>query len=197
MHARKLSLGLLYTVERRFQRNQNQTKFYLQSTDAYLEKGLLKTLSGKKWYLPHHQVLNKKKTGKLEVFAMLPQSKVKLAIGKLLAGPELIHVLIGAIFKFQEGTIYLTAEIKSIFPQSPVSEKNKSCLRFLWGPRTNKLFKYTKNNVIGVAKSSSLKRGFKSLKRTWRCKCFFVFERRVAVIRSLASILKACNPRRE
>ena len=56
---------------------------------------------------------------------------------KLLAGPDLLHGLIGTIFRFREGPIAPTAYIESIFLQVQVPERNKSCLRFLWRPTMN------------------------------------------------------------
>ena len=56
---------------------------------------------------------------------------------KLLAGPYLLHGLIGTIFRFREGAIALTADIESMFLQVQVPEQDRSCLRFLWRPRTN------------------------------------------------------------
>ena len=41
------------------------------------------------------------------------------------------------MFRFREGPIALTAEIESVFSQAQVPEQDRSCLRFLWRPRTN------------------------------------------------------------
>ena len=46
--------------------------------------------------------------------------------------------MIGTIFRFREGHIALTADIESMFLQVQVPEQDRSCLRFLWRPRTNK-----------------------------------------------------------
>ena len=57
---------------------------------------------------------------------------------KLLAGPDLLQWLIGTIFRFREGPIGLTADIESMFLQVQVPERDRSCLRILWRPKTNK-----------------------------------------------------------
>ena len=74
---------------------------------------------------------------------------------KLLAGPDLLHGLIGTIFRFREGPIALTADIESMFLQEQVPEQDRSCLRFLWRPRTNEPVQIYQNqrHVFG-AKSS-------------------------------------------
>ena len=56
---------------------------------------------------------------------------------KLLVGPDLLHALIGSIIRFREGPIGLTPDIESMFLQVQFPEQNRSCLRFLWRPRTN------------------------------------------------------------
>ena len=74
---------------------------------------------------------------------------------KLLAGPDLLHGLIGTIFRFREGPTALTADIEAMFLQVQVSEQDRSCLRFLWHPRTNEpvqIYEYQRR-VFG-AKSS-------------------------------------------
>ena len=63
--------------------------------------------------------------------------------------------MIGTIFRFREGPIALTADIESMFLQVQVPEQDRSCLRFLWRPRTNEpvqIYEYQRH-VFG-AKSS-------------------------------------------
>ena len=55
---------------------------------------------------------------------------------KLPAGLDLLHGLIGTIFRFREGPIALKANIESRFLQVHIPEQDRSCLRFLWRPRT-------------------------------------------------------------
>ena len=50
---------------------------------------------------------------------------------RLLEGPDLVHGLIGRVYRFQEGPIAPTADIGSIFLQEQVPEQDRSCLRFL------------------------------------------------------------------
>ena len=74
---------------------------------------------------------------------------------KLLAGFDLLNGLVRTIFRFREGPKTLTAEIESTFLQVQVPEQYRSCLRFLWRPRTNEpvqIYVYQRQ-VIG-AKSS-------------------------------------------
>ena len=158
------ALGQLYSLERRFQRDPNLKNLYQQSIDTDVEKGFVKILDesevkgtfGKEWYLPHHPVLNPNKPGKVRRVCNAASKYKDICLNdKLLAGPDLLHGLIGTIFRFREGPIALTADIESMFLQVQVPEQDRSCLRFLWRPRTNEpvqIYEYQRH-VFG-AKSS-------------------------------------------
>ena len=158
------ALGQLHSLERRFQRDPNLKSLYQQSIDTDVEKGFVKILDesevkgtfGKEWYLPHHPVLNPNKPGKVRrVCNAASKYKGVCLNDKLLAGPDLLHGLIGTIFRFRERTVALTAEIESMFLQVQVPEQDRSCLRFLWRQRTNEpvqIYEYQRH-VFG-AKSS-------------------------------------------
>ena len=158
------ALGQLYSLERRFQRDPNLKNLYQQSIDTDVEKGFVKILDesevkgtfGKEWHLPHHPVLNPNKPGKVRRVCNAASKYKEVCLNdKLLAGPDLLHGLIGTIFRFREGPIALTADIESMFLQVQVPEQDRSCLRFLWRPRTNEpvqIYEYQRH-VFG-AKSS-------------------------------------------
>ena len=158
------ALGQLYSLELRFQRDPNLKNLYQQSIDTDVEKRFVKILDesevkgtfGKKWYLPHHPVLNPNKPGKVRRVCNAASKHKEVCLNdKLVAGPDLLHGLIGTIFRFREGPIALTADIESMFVQVQVPEQDRSCLRFLWRPRTNEpvqIYEYQRH-VLG-AKSS-------------------------------------------
>ena len=127
-----------------------------------LDESQLKGAFGKEWYLPHHPVLNPNKPVKVgrvcnaasclqctkpeqacqggtclqcwDVFAMY---KGVCLNEKLLSGPDLLYGLIETIFRYRERPVALTLDIESMFLQVQVPEQDRSCLRFLWRPRTN------------------------------------------------------------
>ena len=158
------ALGQLYSLERRFQTDPNLKSLYQQSIDADVEKGFVKILDkpqvkgnlGKEWYLPHHPVLNPNKPGKVRRVCNAASKYKDICLNdKLLSGPDLLHGLIGTIFRFREGPIALTADIESMFLQVQVPEQDRSCLRFLWHPRTNELVQiYEYQRHVFGAKSS-------------------------------------------
>ena len=140
------ALGQLYSLERRFQRDPNLKELYQQSIATDVEKGFVKILGksevkgtfGREWYLSNHLVLNPNKLGKdRRVCNAAAKCKDICLNDKLLAGPDLLHGLIGTIFRFREGPIALTTDIESMFLQVKVPERDKSCLRFLWRPTMN------------------------------------------------------------
>ena len=135
------ALGQLYSLERSFQRDPNLEELYQQSINTDVEKGFVKILGKsevkstfeKEWYLPHHPVLNPNQPGKVRrVCNAAAKYKDVCLNDKLLAGHDLLHGLIGTIFRFREGPIALTADIESMFLQVQVPDRDKSCLRFLW-----------------------------------------------------------------
>ena len=122
-----------------------------------MDESEVKGTFGKEWYLPHHPVLNPNKPGKVRRVCNAASKYKEVCLNdKLLAGPDLLHGLIGTIFRFREGPIALRADIESMFLQVQVPEQDKSCLRFLWRPWTNEpvhIYEYQRH-VFG-AKSSA------------------------------------------
>ena len=103
-----------------------------------LTKSEVKGTCWKQWYFPHHPVLNPNKPGKVRHVCNDASKYKEVCLNdRLVAGPVLLHGLIGAKFRFCEGPIALKADIKSMFLQVQALEQDKSCLRFLWRPRTN------------------------------------------------------------
>ena len=139
-------LGQLYSLERRFQRDPNLKSLYQQSIKTDVEKEFVKILNesevtgtfGKEWYLPHHPKLNPNKPGNVRRVCNAGSMYKEICLNDmLLAGPDLLHGLIGAIFRFREEPIALTADIESMFLQVQIPEQDRSCLRFFWRPRAN------------------------------------------------------------
>ena len=79
------------------------------------------------------------KPGKLRrrVCNATPEYKNLCLNDKILSGLDLLHGLIGTTFRFRAGLTALTADIESMFLQVQVHEQDRSCLKFLWRPRTN------------------------------------------------------------
>ena len=157
-------MGQLHSLERRFQRNPNLKSLYQPSIDTDVEKGFVKILDesevkstfGNEWYLAHHPVLNPNKPGKVRRVCNAASKYKEVCLNdKLLAGLDLLHGLIGTIFRFRERPVALTADIESVFLQVQFPEQDRSCLRFLWRPRTNEpvqIYEYQRH-VFGANSS--------------------------------------------
>ena len=97
-----------------------------------MENGLVKILIesemkgtfGKEWYLPHHPLLNPKMPCKLRRVCNAASKYKEVRLNdKLLEVPDLLHGLIGTIFRFCKGPIALTADIKQMFLQVKVPNR--------------------------------------------------------------------------
>ena len=101
-------------------------------------------------------MLNPNKPGKMRRVCNAASKYKGLCLNdKLLAGPDLLHGLIGTIFRFLEGPVALTADMESMFLQVQVPEQDRSCLRFLWRPRINEpvqIYEYQRH-VFGAKRS--------------------------------------------
>ena len=101
-------------------------------------KSEFKGNSGEEWFLPYHPVLNPNKQGKFRRVCNAAAKYKDICLNdKLFAARDLLHGMIGTIFRFREGSIALTADIESMFPQVQAPERDKSFLRFLWRPTMN------------------------------------------------------------
>ena len=77
-------------------------------------------------------MLNPNKPGRINRVCNAASKYKELCLNdKLLAGPDLLHGLLGTIFRLREGPVALTTDIESIFLQAQVPEQDRSCLRFL------------------------------------------------------------------
>ena len=123
------------TTEGRFQRDPNLKKLYQQSIDTDVEKGFVKILDEpevkgtfvKEWYLPHHPVPNPNKPGKVRRVCNAASKYSGVCLNdKLLAGPDLLHGLIGTIFRFCERPVALAADVESMFLQVQVPEQDRN-----------------------------------------------------------------------
>ena len=103
-----------------------------------------------------HPVLNPNKPGKIRRLCNAASKYKEVCLNdKLLAGPVPLHGLIGTIFGFRGGPIALTADIEPMFLQMHVPERDRSCLRFSWRPRTNEPVQiYEHQRLVLGAKSS-------------------------------------------
>ena len=103
------ALGQLYSLEQRVQRDPNLKELFQQSIDTDVEKVFVRILEesevkgsfGKEWYLAHHPVVNLNQPNKFCRIGTAAANYIRL-YGKLLAGRDLLHQLIGTILHFEK-----------------------------------------------------------------------------------------------
>ena len=85
-------------------------------------------------FIPHHCVLNSKKSDKVRaVFDAGAKFKGISLNDNLLKGPDLLNSLITILIRFRLGQYAVIADIKQMFHQLKVRESDQDALRFLWG----------------------------------------------------------------
>ena len=92
---------------------------------------------GKVWYIPHHGVYHPKKNKIRVVFDCTASYRGVSLNEQLLQGPNLTNKLIGVLIRFRQETVALMADVKAMFYQVKVPEKDADLLRFLWWPDGN------------------------------------------------------------
>ena len=111
---------------------------------------------GRKWYLPHHPVMNPNKPGKVRrvlngasKFQGVSSNKV------LLTGPDLLQKLIHSLIRFRQHQIAVSADIEGMFLQVGVLPSDQPALRFLWREdpsKTVEVYQYTRH-IFGAKDS--------------------------------------------
>ena len=114
---------------------------YKETIDMDLRKGYFKRLTKeeagapvtRKWYPPHHPVVNPKKPGKFprvcDAAAKFQGSSLN---SHLLSGQNFVNNLVGIFMRFRNEKVALSGDIEAMFNQVAVPEADQSALRFLW-----------------------------------------------------------------
>lgn len=130
----------LNSLFRRFQKNPAMFEMYKRNIEDYLENGYAcvindveKDDSLKKWYLPHHAVINPNKPGKVRtVFDAAATVKGQSLNKKLCTGPDLLNNLVGILIRFRIGSVAIAADIEAMYHQVRLKDDDTDAVRFLW-----------------------------------------------------------------
>ena len=155
----------LECTERKLERQPALAKKYQDTFDGYVADGHAKKLSHneaekpkeKRWFLPHHAVVNPNKPGKVRVVFDAAAAYGGTSLNdKLITGPDLLQSLPGVLLRFREGPIAATADIKQMYHQVRIREEDQPASSFLWRDmeRHRKPDVYQMQVVIFGAKSS-------------------------------------------
>lgn len=94
----------------------------------------------KVWYLTHHPVLNLQKPGKMRIVFDCTTTYQGISLNlQVWQGPDLNKKLLCILLRFWQGKIAWAADIKVMFHQLLVPEKEREvlCLLWRWSDRPN------------------------------------------------------------
>lgn len=150
----KMALNRLKCFENRLRRHPELRSSVNAQINEYHENGYLEELSieqqrsirHRKWYLPIFVVTNPNKPGKERlVWDAAAKVQGESLNDHLLTGPDLAANLVGILFKFREKRYAIGGDIKQMFHQIRIRERDQDVQRCLWrederGPiRTSKM----------------------------------------------------------
>ena len=81
------------------------------------------------WYLPHHGVINPKKSKVRVVYDAAARFEVTALNKELLQGPLLNNSLVGVLMRFRKNEVAVASDIESMFHRE---REDTDALRFLW-----------------------------------------------------------------
>ena len=136
------AVSQLKSLEHRLEMDENLKQRYKETIDVDVQKGFVRILNEAEleniktdlqWYVPHHPVLNPNKPDKVRRVCNAASKFGGASLNDtLMAGPDLLQLLIGIIFRFREKEIALTADVEAMFLQVKVPPADCKVLRFLW-----------------------------------------------------------------
>ena len=122
---------------------------YQEEIDKLLEKGYAEpVMSGEDrenqvWYLPHHAVITPKKPDKLRVvYDCAAVYKGESLNDKCHQGPDLINKLVPVLLRFRQKPVAVCADVREMYLQVKIPERQRDCLRFLWFDKKGQVVKY-------------------------------------------------------
>ncbi|XDV46694.1 hypothetical protein PO909_014534 [Leuciscus waleckii] len=133
---KKLAIIRLQHLKRKFKANQQFYGHYKAFMEDVINKGDAEpapevSVGDVVWYIPHHGVYHPKKPGKLRVVFDCSAKFCCISLNDtLLTGPDMIHSLVGVLFRFRKEKVI--CDIERMFHQFFVRPDNRSYLRFLW-----------------------------------------------------------------
>ena len=97
------------------------------------EADIENTKADLQWYVPHLPVLNPNKPDKVRRVCNAASKFGGVSLNdNLMAGPDLLQLLIGIIFRFREKKIAWRADVEAMFLQVKVPPADCKVLRLLW-----------------------------------------------------------------
>ena len=133
---REMAVKRLLSMKRKFIADPNLHQKYSQKMDDYIKNGYAIAVSDNAPsganYIPHHCT---SVTTKFRVVFDCSAKFRGLSLNDcLLQGPDLTTSLLGVLLRFRERPIAVIGDIKAMFSQVFVDEKDRDAYRFVWFP---------------------------------------------------------------
>ena len=135
------ALQRLHATERRLNRLPEVAMKYQATIDAYIADGHARKLTSeeatapnpRRWFLPHHAVMNPNKPDKVRVVFDAAASYRGTSLNeRLMTGPDLLQSLPGVLLRFREDPVAIAADIKQMYHQIEITEEDRPAASFLW-----------------------------------------------------------------
>ena len=131
----------LQALERKLERQPDVAQAYQETITQYVTDGHARKLTeeeakspnGRRWFLPHHAVLNPNKPGKVRVvFDAAAAYRGTSLNDQLLSGPDLLQSLPGVLLRFRERAVAVSGDIRQMYHQIRMAEVDQPATSFLW-----------------------------------------------------------------
>ncbi|KAJ0181479.1 hypothetical protein K1T71_003564 [Dendrolimus kikuchii] len=158
-----MAVRRLRGIERKMDKSPQFKQAYTAQVNRLLAKGYAEPCershegNQRMWYMPHFAVTNPNKPDKVRlVFDAAVRSNGVCMNDALLDGPDLLRALYGILFRFREGKIAVTADIRDMFLQVKIRKEDRAAQHFLWrgDDRHNPPRRYVMTSMIFGARSS-------------------------------------------
>jgi hypothetical protein len=138
---REMALQRLLSLEKKLGRQPVLYDKYRQAIADDVRKGYIRLLSDYedkqpsaiKWYLPHCNVVHKKKPEKFRRVYDCSAVFHGVSLNKqLLKGPNLLADLLDVMLRFREYPVAMAADLNEMYNQIRIPPDDQPCLQFLW-----------------------------------------------------------------
>ena len=138
---KELALSRLMKLKQRLKSDAQYRKDYVEFMQENIKNGFAEKVPKEEvsdknkrvWYIPHHGVYHKKKSGKIRVVFDCSALYHGFSLNQqLLQGPDLTNNLTGVLCRFRMERIAFMCDIKAMFHQVKVDGIHRDYLRFLW-----------------------------------------------------------------
>ncbi|XP_061725398.1 uncharacterized protein LOC133531282 [Cydia pomonella] len=133
------ALKRLYSLERKLDRDPKLKAEYAKHMNNLLEKGYAEKMDSpppldapRTWYLAHFPTFHPQRGKMRLVWDAAATAYGRSLNSALLAGPDLLESLFGVLVRFREGKIAVIADVKEMFLQIEIIERDRDALRFVW-----------------------------------------------------------------